>query len=460
MRVHRWMIGAFVLVAGYATTSAAEPLRVAVFTADVTPPIGSPVAYAPTRSIVDPLSAKGVVILGSGRPIVLCAVDWIGIGNGGHDAWRERLAQAAGTTADRVAVHTLHQHDAPDCDFSASELLAAHGVTGRRYDDAFAREAIQRTASAIEAALPDARTLSHFGIGVADVERVASNRRILGPDGKVQYVRYSACRIPEAIAAPEGTIDPKLRLVSFWDVDQPIVVLTYYACHPQSYYGQGDVTCDFVGLARNARETISKVPHVHFNGAGGNVAAGKYNDGSPEMRPVLAERLADGMRLAWESTTKTPIASGDVAWSVARVSLPVAPHLTREGLRATLADENAKPADRASAARKLAFVDRMAAGTPTDVACLRLGDVRLLHLPGELFVEYQLAAQALVPHAHVCVAAYGDYAPGYIGTAIAYTQGGYETSPTASNVAPAVEGVLTEGIKHALLATPALRSSE
>ena len=451
MRNHLVMITALTLLAGFAT-NAAEPLRVAVFSADVTPPIGSPVAYAPTRSIVDPLSAKGIVVLGSGEPIVLCAVDWIGIGNGGHDAWRERLAQAAGTIADRVAVHTLHQHDAPDCDFSASELLAAHGVSGRRYDDAFAREAIRRTADSITAALSKARTATHIGIGVADVERVASNRRVLGADGKVKYVRYSSCRIPEAIAAPEGTIDPKLRLVSFWDDDEPIVVLTYYACHPQSYYGQGDVTCDFVGLARNAREATSQMPHVHFNGAGGNVAAGKYNDGSPEMRPVLAERLADGMKRAWEKTTKSPIASSDVAWSVTKVSLPVAPHLTQEVLRTIVADDNANPAERASAARKLAFVERMEAGVKTDVACLKLGDVRLLHLPGELFVEYQLAAQAMLPDAPVCVAAYGDYGAGYIGTAIAYTQGGYETSPTASNVAPDVEDTLMDAIRQSLLA--------
>jgi hypothetical protein len=48
------------------------------------------------------------------------------------------------------------------------------------------------------------------------------------------------------------------------------------------------------------------------------------------------------------------------------------------------------------------------------------------------------------------MAAYGDYAPGYIGTAIAYTQGGYETSPSASNVSPDVENVLMTGIKQAL----------
>jgi hypothetical protein len=39
------------------------------------------------------------------------------------------------------------------------------------------------------------------------------------------------------------------------------------------------------------------------------------------------------------------------------------------------------------------------------------------------------------------MAAYGDYGPGYIGTAIAYTQGGFETGPV-SRVAPGVEEVL------------------
>jgi hypothetical protein len=69
-------------------------------------------------------------------------------------------------------------------------------------------------------------------------------------------------------------------------------------------------------------------------------------------------------------------------------------------------------------------------------------------MPGELFVAYQLAAQTLRPGSFVCMAAYGDYGPGYIGTAIAYTQGGYE--PTASRVAPTVENVLLASIKRLL----------
>ena len=41
---------------------------------------------------------------------------------------------------------------------------------------------------------------------------------------------------------------------------------------------------------------------VYFTGAGGNVGAGKYNDGAHENRGILAGRLADGMKRAWEGT--------------------------------------------------------------------------------------------------------------------------------------------------------------
>jgi hypothetical protein len=70
-------------------------------------------------------------------------------------------------------------------------------------------------------------------------------------------------------------------------------------------------------------------------------------------------------------------------------------------------------------------------------------------MPGELFVEYQLAAQKMRPDSFVCMAAYGDYGAGYIGTSIAYTQGGYETGPV-SRVSPRVEPILMNAMQKLL----------
>ncbi|MEN6454011.1 MAG: hypothetical protein ABFD10_07115, partial [Prolixibacteraceae bacterium] len=73
---------------------------------------------------------------------------------------------------------------------------------------------------------------------------------------------------------------------------------------------------------------------------------------------------------------------------------------------------------------------------------------RILFMPGELFVEYQLAAKAMRPDLTVAMAAYGDYGPFYIGTKEAYAQGGYEIK--ASPVTADVEDILLSAIEKLL----------
>ena len=449
----RWTLMAVILATCSRGLLAADPtpLQIAVFNVDATPPIGSPVAYAPARKILAPLSARGIVLLGGDKPVVLCAVDWIGIANGGQDVWKQRLAEAAGTTPDHVAVHALHQHDGARCDFTAEAMLEACGLGGKAFDNAFANRTIAAAASAIRSGVAHPVRVTHIGVGKGLVEKVASNRRILGPDGKVAIVRWSRMTDPRATEAPEGTIDPYVRVVSFFDGDRPIVALTYYATHPQSYYGKGDVNPEFVGMARSMREQATgDLPHVHFNGAGGNVTAGKYNDGSEPLRPILASRLAEGMKRAFDSMTRQPITAAEVQWRTVPVKLPLTQHLSIDKPRATLSDPTVDAKAKISAASDLAWLERNAAGRTIDIGCLRLGTVRVLHMPGELFVEYQLVAQAMKPDATVCMAAYGEYGPGYIGTQIAYSQGGYETGPTASLVAPTVETVLMNAMRELL----------
>lgn len=436
--------------------ASAAPIKVATFDVDATPPLGSAMAYDTVKRLDDlTLRCRGIVITGSGEPIVLCAVDWIGIANEGHDAFRAALAKAAGTTPARVAVHALHQHDAPGCDFTAEKLIKELGIQGySRFEGDFHRLVIERAATAIRAALPTARTATHWGWGEAVVKEVASQRRLLGPDGKVKFTRTSSTKNAEMRAEPEGVIDPMVTSISFWDKAGPIAILTNYACHPQSYYRLGYPTPDFPGIARFIRsQSWPHTLHVHFNGAGGNVTAGKYNNGSWETRMVLANRLAEGMKEALDKTVKSPLSEADIGWASTPVKLPLAPHLKAEELIAKL--KATPPKGYISYADQLAWLKRTEQGHALDITCLRVGKARMLHLPGELFVEYQLAAKAMRKDLHIAVAAYGDYGPGYIGSTCAYEQGGYEVGPTSSNVAPSVEPVLLEAMKQLLQANSA-----
>jgi hypothetical protein len=449
-----WLVCSAMLLGGVsfaAENAGPSHVKLAAFDVDATPPLGSAMAYDPVKRLDEmTLRCRGIVLIGDEKPIVLCAVDWIGIANEGHDAFRDALAEAAGTTRERVAVHTLHQHDAPGCDFTAERILREMGqMNYGRFEGTFHRQVIARAADAIRAALATAQPVTHYGWGQADVKEVASNRRIKGPDGKVRATRYTATRDPALRAEPEGVIDPQVSVLSFWSDEKPLAVLSYYACHPQSYYRTGVPSPDFPGLARFVRgQAVPSALHVHFNGAGGNIGAGKYNDGNFENRMLLAQRLAEGMKQAFLATEKVPLSPADVRWQSVPVRLPVAPHLKEDELVAAIKTE--PPDGYIAKADQLAWLKRCQARHEIDVTCLHVGKARVLHLPGELFAEYQLAAKALRPDLHVALAAYGDYGPGYIGTAAAYPEGGYETSPRASNVSPEVEEVLMNAVRKLL----------
>ncbi|MDP7052105.1 MAG: hypothetical protein QF600_09285 [Verrucomicrobiota bacterium] len=432
-----------------------EPARMTTFRADATPPLGSALCNGgvkPASEIIQPLSVIGLVLVAPKQdPIVLCAVDWTGIGNDSNKAWRAALANAAGTSPDRVAIHTLHQHDAPGCDFTTVRLLADYGLDELFSNTKHSRKVIASTAEALKKAMSHLQPVTHAGFGKAKVEKFASNRRLLGPDGKVLHVRFSKCRNPEIRALPEGVIDPHVRLVSFWNQDKPLAVLSYYATHPQSYYGQGGVNPDTVGIARQMRaKAVPGAVHIHFAGAGANVAAGKYNDGSPKNRGILAGRLAAGMKTAWKATRKTPLQAKDIQWRVKPVVMPLRDmYQDLSKMETVLKDPRAGTSSRIRAARNIAWARRVKAKNPIDLTCLRLGKESILHMPGELFVEYQLAAQKMRPSDFVAMTAYGDYAPGYIGDAISYTQGGYETG-RVSRVGAEVESVLMPALKELL----------
>ena len=123
-------------------------------------------------------------------------------------------------------------------------------------------------------------------------------------------------------------IDPEVSLVCFWNEEKPLAVLSFYATHPQSYYLTRIANPDFPGIARFMRQlAVPDALHIHFNGAGGNIAAGKYNDGSHENRLILAKRLADGMKRAWENTKKTSVTCSMINWDVRSIALPPADKL-------------------------------------------------------------------------------------------------------------------------------------
>ncbi|HEV3384603.1 MAG TPA: hypothetical protein VG097_07295 [Gemmata sp.] len=427
------------------------PLHLATFSCDVTPPEGHPLCggwIEPVRGVDDPLRALGIVLLGMGKPVVLCVVDWCLIRNEAFRTWRKALADAAHTTPEHVSLHTVHPHNAPIADTEAEMLIAKAGAA-KSLDLKFFDDCVKRSAEALKTALPKALPFTHIGMKMAEVNEVASNRRILGIDGKVKAIRYSATKDKEVRDEPVGLIDPKLRTLSFWDNDKPLAGLHFYACHPMSYYGDGRVSADFCGLARQKMQDETGVFQIYFNGCGGNITAGKYNEGAKENRPVLRDKIYSAMVEAWKNPRKKAAKEWD--WRYEAVKLPPRKEASfgEEQSSVALNDPKAPPAKRNNAAFQIAWLKRKE--IPIEINCLDFGgSVFALFMPGESFIEYQLAAQKMRPDAAVFVAAYGDDGPGYIPTARAYLEGGYE--PTVSLAGPDSEEILLVAIRKLLKA--------
>ncbi|MBX9790452.1 MAG: hypothetical protein K2Y37_16150 [Pirellulales bacterium] len=454
-RVLQLGVGTAVLAATSRQTRGALPnaqLRLAMFSANVTPPIGHPCmggGIAPAGRIDDRLGAHGIVLLGSGEPIVLVAVDWCEIRNDAYDRWRHALAEAAATSPVRVLVASVHQHDTPVADLTAERLLEDANLKGRICDVAFHERAVTGVAKALRAGLAAARPVTHLGTGMARVEHVASNRRFTDSSGRLRFDRTSASRDAEAHRADEGTIDPWLRTLSFFDGDTPLAALSAYATHPMSYYGQGGVSCDFVGQAREARRAVNpQVQQVYFSGASGNVTAGKYNDGDPANRARLAERMAAAMHAAWSNTKREPIAP----WTFRSVPLELKPR-TADGfapdeLAAKLV-ANTPPFQQCLAAMGASWHARVAHGQPIDLPVIDFGPALVVLLPGEAYVEYQLLAQQLRPDRFIFTIGYGECATGYIPIERAWQE--HDTNLRDwCWVAPGAETVLTDALRKVL----------
>jgi hypothetical protein len=161
---------------------------------------------------------------------------------------------------------------------------------------------------------------------------------------------------------------------------------------------------------------------------------------------ILAARLADGMERAWRNSTKIPITADEVSWSTEPVLLPVTDEIIRQAERSLRT-----PDIQSLPTTNTVWATNARQGKTIDVACLSAGKARILFAPGELFVEYQLAAKAFRPDLAVSMAAYGEYGPSYIGTKEAYSQGGYEID--SSPVTPDAEEALMNAFRKLLSLT-------
>lgn len=403
-------------------------LEICTFSLDVTIPLEHRcmgILPQKSKSIVDPLYAHGFALFGVDQPIAIVAVDWCEIRNASYDLWRDTIAKALGTTRERVLVSALHQHDAPVVDHDAYRLLAEVGLHDELFQAAFHENVLERLSSTIRLSATRRIPVTHIGYAETKVVDVASNRKMIDSDGNVHFSRGSSSGRESIFKdAPVGLIDENLRTLSFWNDERCLVEYHAYATHPMSYYGRGEVTSDFVGLARQRRQRDDLATlQIYASGCSGDVTAGKYNDGTPAAREELTNKIYQAMVAARSSTQRISATSFEFRTVPLNIPYTSDPKLQSDFLQAELDNATLPTEKRILAAMGLASIARVKRQQAIDFPCVDFGITRLLLFPGESFVGYQVIAQEYSPGIPVIPVGYGECWTGYVPTDQAFRDG-------------------------------------
>jgi hypothetical protein len=410
-------------------------LKIVSFKVDVTPPIGEPLAYVPNDKVEHPIYVSGIVLDDGQTRIVWVSCDYICIVGESYTEWCNKIAESAGTTQENVFLHTVHQHDTP---WVAPMYNPLPDETGSLViSPEYYQKSLKNVCNSISQAVTGTwQPVKKLLTGEIRVGGLASNRRLVNENGKFAATRFSKTDSPELQAYPVGKIDPILRTICFeGENGQKIAALHFYASHPMAAYRRNMVGPDVPGFALRYVEARddSEMLNVYFTGCAGDITFGKYNTKEGyEAIEHLGKRLGEAILQNLRHLEVQPIGLLEVV----RVPFEVpfdAERCQRED------DREIRYLKNTIDLWKHSHVTRLSIGSKVHFLSFGISEV---------FIDYQLYAQSLIPEHFLATAAYGNGIYWYIPTATAFEEGGgYETGPGACLVTPVIDPILRKAIR-------------
>jgi len=427
---------------------------------EITPPLGTHLAgsgqgeHRPAEEILDPLYARAVAFETAGRKACVLTLDVTMV----TEEWTARLRRAGarfGYAPEAVMVHATQTHSAPplghfivDPDFPE---LPPEWEYLRGGETVYYTVAAERAVEAIRRADASLRPAT-LGVGRAVRDGLAFNRRaVTRKGGIVMPWFYPAEKFPLGpthISHLEGPIDPEVGvLCARDDAGRPIAALLHYTCHPVNLFAtrKRAVSADWPGAwadamrARLGDEVVAPV----LNGCCGNI--NPWPAFTPDFHPDhrrMGDALAESAGAVLDRMTFSDVArlEGRVRRVPLRLRRPDPARLAQaeamlarhpQPKRCDDARDRVDPAwMRAASVVSVELMRRRAETLPYEVQALRIGDVALVGLPGEPFVEGQLAIKLASPAEFTFVAHCTSQYVGYLPTAAALKRGGHEADLT------------------------------
>ncbi|NOZ20531.1 MAG: hypothetical protein GXP25_05510 [Planctomycetes bacterium] len=393
---------------------------------NITPPLGVSLAGSfndrKATDIHDDLHVKTMVIGNGETKLAIAICDIILIERQDTDIAKERIAEECGIPPDHVMICATHTHSAAaPADILSVQREGEYMLRVRRKIADSVRLAVDRMEPTL------------WGRGVGHEDRVVSCRRFRMKTGGVRM--NPGLNDPNRLE-PEGPIDPDVNVLCFKRSDKSTAgLLCNYALHYVSSRGKGtEISANYFAAFC---EIIQRLLGERFQAILANGCCGDINNsyattiphktGPYEQLRHVATVLAAEVLKTVEFMEFTPEAELGASMEklVIKRRTPGGEELAR--IKRDLDSYGGNEERYQQYAGEHDLLKQAPTEDKTYVSAMRIGDLALVGLPGEIFVEIGLEIKKRSPFKHTfCVELANDWI-GYIPTKRAFEGGGYET---------------------------------
>ena len=444
-------LGWFALFGSGGTVSAAPgQLRAGAAVVDITPALGVAnggviARGGPVTHIHDELHARCLVLDDGATRLAIAICDMRMLGGEVVARAKSLAGEATGLAPENILIAATHTHAAP----------AMVGIHPEPRDRAYAEFVARRIADGITRAghhLAPAKV--GWGFGSAP-QHVHNRRWFMKPmaiaanpfGGRSDEVKMNPPRGTDLLK-PAGPVDSQVSVLDVRHTDgRPLALLANYGLHYVGGYQAGHVSADFFGLFADRVQGLLGADRQHppfvammSNGTSGDVSNNDFR-AKPERLPawVKMQRVANDLagkvakvvgNIGHHATAPLAVAATELQLGVRR------PDDARLGwARRTLANDTdpkrlTRPEIYAQEALALA---KFPARVPVVLQAFRIGDLRIITVPCEMFAETGLALKQEAGLGPLFIIELANGYRGYLPTPRQHEWGGYETWPARSS---------------------------
>ncbi|HLB73387.1 MAG TPA: hypothetical protein VJJ98_05175 [Sedimentisphaerales bacterium] len=423
---------------------------------NITPPVGIPLigSYGkPSEDVLDELYARALVLNDGQTTVAIVSADLLytpleEITGPARRIIKEKI----GIGEENILICATHTHSGPEV-FTRSKFESAREAGAPGIDESYLQTLVSKIAGSVLIAYRNMQEVK-IGAAVGRAPEMVFNRRPRAADGSAVMTwrvtaevaatrRIETCSDGSTIVSftldanePSltfGPVDPELWVLRVEDANDNIVgSIVNYACHAVCVYPHlpTAISADFPG---DVTELVERV-----EGGVCLFALGTAGDIVPYQRGVEAHRRV-GRAVGGEAVRQLRFVetSGDVTLRTIKKEIKFAAKkaVSVDGEESAEEDEE--------------YIT-------SEMQALRLGDIYILGLPGEVLVEIGLEIKRMAGLERLFIVSLSNDAIGYVCHGVAYDEGGYEPG-SATRLAKGAGEIM---VKEALELLKGIRQGE